>query len=80
MFPTAEARKANYYTQFRKRLRRLTLDDDGIDSRHELEGAEPYSEMYKVSHPELLDPKLLYRQTIFDEVYNGYKETVIHVD
>ena len=79
MFPTPEDRKVNPYTQFRKNLRRLTLDGD-TNPRYELEGAEPYPEMYKASHPELPDPKQLFKQTIFDRVYNDFKSSVVQED
>ena len=70
MYPTAEARKANPYIQFRKNLRRITLNDDGKNHRYELEGSELYSELHKVSHSEQPDPMQLFKQTIFEEVYS----------
>ena len=80
MYPTAEDRKANHYTQFRKNLRGLTLDDNGANPHYELEGAEPYDEMYKASHPELPDPKQLFKQTISDRVYNEFKRMNKEID
>ena len=80
MYPTAEDRKQNPYTRFRKNLRRVTLDYDDTNTRYELEGSEPYSEMYKASHPELPDPTQLFKQTIFNAVYNQFKGEVVQED
>ena len=79
MYPTVEARKTKPYTQFRKNLRRITLDDD-TNPHYELEGAEPYSELYNVSHPKRPDPKQLYKQYIFEPVYKFFKDQTIEVD
>ena len=79
MFPTAEDRKQNPYTQFRKNFRMLTHDSQS-NPTYQLPGSEPYSELFKASHPELPDPKQLFKQTIFDEVYNRFKREVVHED
>ena len=78
MYPTAQDRKAHPYTVFRKNLRQLTLDDEGKNPLYEMEGTDEFAEMYNASHPELPDPKQLYKQTIFDKVYNDFKASVIH--
>ena len=71
--PTAEDRKANPYTKFRKQLRSLTSDEKGRPI-YAMDGTEAYSELYRASHPETPDPKQFYKQAIFDKVYKEFKD------
>ena len=71
MYPTVEDRKANPYTQFRKQLRRLTPVEG--QPAYVMEGTDDYAELYRATHPTTPDPKQLFKQEIFDLLYNNFK-------
>ena len=69
--PTPEDRKANRYTQFRKQLHRLTLVNG--QPAYVMEGIDDYAELYRATLPAIPDPKQLFKQEIFDSLYNNFK-------